>query len=135
MFQMAKISIRTSDSELSFPNYDKVKEDLQNLEVEIRHIKNETGDLKKDFIAIFGLFASLVTFLSVEVAIFKNITRFSLVMAVSMFFLSALLLFALTLQNIVKDRNSLSDYITPPFVLASIFFMASMLFFAWAAPF
>lgn len=90
-------------------------------------------DLKKDFITIFGLFAALIAFLVVEVQIFSNTSRFSLVVGISAFLLAALLAFTLSLRSIFTDtlKEGWKVYLHPLVVLIGVFLAISGLSFWW----
>lgn len=71
--------------------------------------------VREDFILIFGLFASVLIFLSIEVQVFQKAPRFSYVVGLSLFLLGAMQMFVLSLRNIVKDKNNLKDdYLKKP---------------------
>src|SRR5438132_1658248 len=80
--------------------------------------------IKEEFIGIFGLFAALLIFSSVEIRIFSTVTSFSLILGISSFFISSLMLFVLTLNNLIhtKDRR---DYASAAFIIALCFFALS----------
>ena len=61
--------------------------------------------LREDFLTIFGLFAAFLAFIVIEVQVFIQVHRFSLLMGFSLFFLAALILFVLALHNVVKGKN------------------------------
>ncbi|GEM_PF-2968216 len=87
--------------------------------------------VKEEFIGIFGLFAALLIFTSVEVKIFQEVTKFSLILGISTFFISSLMLFVLTLNNIIRSKDY-RDYKSAAFVLCIFFFLFSMECFWWA---
>jgi hypothetical protein len=59
------------------------KRELEKVLKDFEKTKDEIQGLRKDFITVCGLFASLVTFLSIEVQIFRTVSRFSLVAGIS----------------------------------------------------
>jgi hypothetical protein len=61
------------------------------------------------------------------------VTRFSLVAGISFFFLSAILIFAMSLHNIMADKNKWSDYTKNPILgLAGLLLSIALIFFLWA---
>lgn len=96
--------------------------DFKNSVEDIRNdVKNESKEIKKDFLTIFGLFASFATFISIEVQIFKsrdNIPELIGVMAIS---LSFVMFFALVINDINKDKSGLADFFKAPYILNYMF--------------
>ena len=85
---------------------------LAAFEKRLKEAEDDSNDLRKDFILIFGLFASLLAFIAVEVQVFNHITSFSDVMGVSAFLLGAFLLFALMVSKVFKESSyGLNDII------------------------
>ncbi|MCT4599730.1 MAG: hypothetical protein N4A32_02390 [Marinifilaceae bacterium] len=76
-------------------------------------------DIKKDFLIIFGLFASFVTFISCNVQVFRNSTSISELVGVCSISLSFILFFALVINTIVKDPKGFKNipYLNYVFVL------------------
>lgn len=101
---------------------------------EINKVLKEFEEIKKvkeEFLQIFGLFAAILIFSSIEIKAFSQITKFSLLMGISMFFLSTFMLFVLTLNNIIRSKDY-RDYKSAAFVLCIFFFLFSMECFWWA---
>ncbi len=117
-----KFAPRENQQQLVIPELQKIIDDSEK-------VKTELHDIKKDFFIIFGLFASLVTFFSIEIQILKTINDFWLLLGFSSFLISIILLFTFTLNNIVKDKNKWKDLWSPVFVLILIFLFVSFLFF------
>jgi len=91
----------------------------------------EAKHVKEEFIGIFGLFAAILIFSSVEVRVFSTTTRFSLILGISSFFISSLMLFVLTLHNIIHGKR-VRDYKSMAFILSILVFIFSMQCFYWA---
>jgi hypothetical protein len=109
-----------------------VKEVLQaDLESEVKelkdNIKKEGQEIKKDFLTIFGLFASFVTFLSIEVQIFKNRDNICELIGISSISLSFVMFFALVINDISKDKSEWSDFYKPTYVLNIAFFLMGII--------
>jgi hypothetical protein len=65
---------------------------------DIEKLKQDLTNERLNNITIFGIFASLVTFLSVEIQVFKNIDNFWLLIGLSAFLVSSLLLFVFSIN-------------------------------------
>ncbi len=92
------------------------------------NIKREGQDIKKDFIIIFGLFASFVTFLSIEVQIFKNKENVSELIGISSITLAFILFFAIVINNITRENNNWKDFFKPSQFFISIFLLIGFYF-------
>lgn len=92
-------------------------------------IRKELADSKKDFITIFGIFASFVVFLSIEIQVFKTVSEFWLLMGLSSFILASVLLFALATQQVAKSNLNSRDFLNPVTILIAVFLFFSFLFF------
>lgn len=98
--------------------------------VQPEDVRKAVDEAKKDFITIFGLFAALLIFLSVVVQVFQEAKRFSYVMGVSLFMLSAMLAFALAIHSLFNSEIRWTRY-WPVLVLVILFFVASAACFLW----
>lgn len=113
-------------TELS-PNAEKQLENLIQKEVKTyiedlqKEIKSEGQEVKKDFLTFFGLFASFVTFLSIEVQIFKNKDNVWELIGVTSISISFVMLFAIVINDIAKDKSNWSDFVKPIYLI-TIFF-------------
>lgn len=92
----------------------------------------EARDLKKDILTSFGIFAALLIFASLEVQVLANVKRFSLMIGMSSFFASTMLLFVLSLHNVTTNHNNWKDYKKPVFGLLLILFAFSLICFGYA---
>jgi hypothetical protein len=95
----------------------------------LMQLKQDVQDVKKDFITVFGIFASFVTFLSVEIQVFKTVTNFWLLLGLSAFLLASVLLFAFMILNMAKEKLDWSVLKTPVPVLILLFLIISFFFF------
>lgn len=127
--QISSEAISKKDSTLLSGSQEDIQKLIRDLSTKV--IEEEVKKLRGEFILIFGLFASLVAFLAIEVNIFKYASRLSAVMGISFFFLSAIMMFVLALKNITEDRNKLKDYWNAVFILSAIFLAASIACFWW----
>lgn len=95
-------------------------------------LHEESRGIREDFIVIFGLFASFLIFLGIEVQVLQKAPRFSMLVGLSCFMLGAVLAFALAMHGIVKGKDRINDYIANPlayFVIAC--FIGAAICFAW----
>jgi hypothetical protein len=91
-------------------------------------IKKEGQEIKKDFLTIFGLFASFVTFLSIEVQVFKNKDNVFELIGICSISLSFVMFFALIINDIAKDKSEWSDFKTPTYLFNLIFLVIGIIF-------
>jgi len=92
-------------------------------------LESKLEESKKDFITILGIFASFFIFVSVEFQILRTVTNIWLLLGLSSFLLSGILLFALVLTNIVRDKSQWKDFFNPVFVFILALFLLTTLFF------
>ncbi|RYY52852.1 MAG: hypothetical protein EOO09_20065 [Chitinophagaceae bacterium] len=91
-------------------------------------IKKEGQEVKKDFLTIFGLFASFVTFLSIEVQVFKNKDNAVELIGICSISLSFVLFFALVINDIAKDKQEWKDFLKPSHLLNVAFLIVGIIF-------
>ena len=92
------------------------------------NIKKEGQDVKKDFIIIFGLFASFVTFLSIEVQIFKNKENVSELIGISSMTLAFILFFAIVINDITRENNNWKVFFKPIQIFILVFLLIGLCF-------
>lgn len=97
---------------------DELKTSVSEMKIELT---KETQEIKKDFLTIFGLFASFVTFLSIEVQVFKNKDNVLELIGITSISLSFVMFFALVINDISKDKNEWSDFKKPSYILNILF--------------
>jgi mannose/fructose/N-acetylgalactosamine-specific phosphotransferase system component IIB len=121
-------------SSISLNNQQKeeVKTLLNNeLQVSVRDIKSdvikEGQEIKRDFLTIFGLFASFVTFLSIEVQVFKNRDNILELIGITSISLSFVMFFALVINDISKDKSEWRDFLKPTYVMNITFAILGVL--------
>jgi multisubunit Na+/H+ antiporter MnhG subunit len=122
--------VEPDESSVLKKELDQLKKDQAeiNLEVkrsgsQLRKIEGNIDDIRKDFILIFGLFASLLAFLAIEVQVFNHIKTFSDVMGVNAFLLASFILFAFMMGKIFKasERFVWSDLVILLIVLLLLY--------------
>jgi uncharacterized protein with PQ loop repeat len=97
---------------------------------DIERLKQDLTNERLNNITIFGIFASLVTFLSVEIQVFKNISNFWLLIGLSAFLVSSLLLFVFSIHSIARNKLGWKDFLsTPIFWLFILFLIFSFVIF------
>jgi hypothetical protein len=107
-------------------------DELKKVKRDIARTLDEVQNAKKDFIAIFGLFAGVLIFLSLEVKLFDQTQRMATTMGISFFFLAALLIFALGVRSVFSDKNNWKEFTKPAFVFALVFLVISLECFYWS---
>lgn len=91
-------------------------------------LKIAVQDVKKDFFVIFGLFASFVIFISVNIQIFRNNGNIFELIGLSSVFLSFIIVFALIINSIVKGNVEWSDLKKPFYTISILFLVLGILF-------
>ncbi len=94
---------------------------------EIERLKTELSGERFNNLTIFGIFASLVTFFSVEIQVFKNIDNFWLIIGLTSFLISSMLLFIFAVHAIARDKLSWRNFFASP-IFADRVSMSSALF-------
>jgi len=108
-----------------------VKQQTDSNTRDIERLKQDLTNERLNNITIFGIFASLVTFLSVEIQVFKNIDNFWLLVGLSAFLVSSLLLFVFSIHSIARNKLGWKDFLsTPIFWLFILFLFFSFFIFA-----
>jgi hypothetical protein len=120
-----------------FPLNEKQKEDIRKVlqgDFDIAlinlkdDIKKDSQEIKKDFLTIFGLFASFVTFLSIEVQVFKNRDNVFELIGITSISLSFVIFFALVINDIAKDKSELKDFLKPTYIINIFFLIIGVIF-------
>ena len=97
---------------------------------EIERLREDLARERQNNITVFGIFASLVTFFSIEIQIFKNIENFWLLIGLSAFLVSSMLIFVLSLGAVVRnDLGWKSIFRNPVFWIFLLFLIFSFLIF------
>lgn len=114
------LTVNPGGESLSIPS---IAEETRNNTKNINKIEERLNSERLNSITIFGIFASLVTFLSVEIQIFKNIENFWILIGLTSFLVSSLLLFVFSINSIIKDRLKFKDFFNNPIFLIFVFFL------------
>jgi hypothetical protein len=100
------------------------------LDAHANAVKQELLSERSNTLTIFGVFASLVTFFSIEIQVFKNIDNFWLIIALTSFLVSSFLLFVFSIHAIAqKDLKWGSFFKNPVFTIFLIFLIFSFVIF------
>ena len=91
----------------------------------INELRKEIENSKKDYITILGIFASFITFVSVEFKLFEGLTDFSNFLSLSILLVSLMMFFVITLIGVIKNDDD-KFYKRPLFKLAVCLFIISL---------
>jgi hypothetical protein len=83
-------------------------------------ISKETNETKKDFMIIFGLFASFVTFISLNVQVINKTTDIYELVGVCLISISLIFIFAATIHHTTHDRKTFKDFFSAPIIVSII---------------
>ncbi|MEI8174663.1 MAG: hypothetical protein WCG28_01800 [bacterium] len=99
-------------------------------------IESAVSQSRHEFFVTFGVFASLITFVSIQIQIFSKIEGVYNLLGIASFTLGGLLLFAIVLNNLsIKNFNN-KDFVikikemfcNPAIILCIIFLLTSIFF-------
>ncbi len=133
-----KVNINSSDQYVVVDRIKQVEDRYKELKVGFEKLEgkmqNDNNELKKDYLLIFGIFASILTFLGIEISVFQKINSFSKIAGLSMLILASFMLFLFSIQNIIKSETGWKSFlgnftfwlILGFIVLAGIFFYYSV---------
>jgi|GEM_PF-3948518 len=141
-FQKKVDSSKISDdpriqSTVNTETFDSLKKDFLQLKEELNTEKNKISSLKDDFekskfdlITLIGVFVGLITYLGLEIQVFKSISNPFLIIGVSIFFIASILLFILCINTVIKKLESLTwdDFKNPIYVILVILLVISIIF-------
>jgi len=97
---------------------------------EIERLRAELSNERFNNLTIFGIFASLVTFFSIEIQVFKNIENFWFIIGLTSFLVSSMLLFVFSLHLIAREKMSWKNFFgTPIFYIFLLFLIFSFSIF------
>ncbi|MEY2665614.1 MAG: hypothetical protein RLZZ480_719 [Candidatus Parcubacteria bacterium] len=111
-------------------NLQELQERITGLESGLDKTKNDQRELTNNLITIFGVFASLVTFLSVEVQILKTISNPFILIGLSMLLIAIVFSLIYSIDVIVKSESKIKWH--PLLVLASISIVFSLISFIFS---
>lgn len=112
-----------SGAEYGYSPHERIDKLDEKLERRFDKFEDKTLTDKATLLTVFGIFASIVTFLSLEVQILKTVCSFGKIFGLSLIFLSVLLIFNVLLHYIAQTWiNSKNKY----FPLAIFIFSISL---------
>ncbi len=107
-----------------------LKDDFNDEKKEIIHLRGEFEKSRFDLITLLGVFVGLITYLGLEVQVFKTINNPLLIIGISLFFIASILLFILSINVIIKKTDSLiwKDFNHPLYLILVVLFIFSIFF-------
>lgn len=113
----------------SKPKEPQVSSEIEEKIEKFNRLEEKLDNIQKDFITILGIFASFFTFISVQFQILRVVSNPWILVGLSSFLASSLLLFALVLRSFTTSRIKWRDFLKPEMVLILLFFIFSILCF------
>ena len=108
------------------PDYEKIIGEFKLQKQAVSELKKELRQEKVNSLTVFGIFASFVTFLAVEIQVFKSNTNYWLLVGFSSFLLGAILMFAFSLSTITLNKKGWADFKNPLVILILIFLIMGL---------
>lgn len=90
-------------------------------------VAHESQETKKDFLTMFGIFVSFLTFISIEVQLFKTNNNVSELVGLSSLFLAFMMLFALVLTQLSKAEFTFKDLCKPIYIVTYSFLITGII--------
>lgn len=111
-------------------NFAKLQDDVSKLENELRAAKNNFEKSRFEIITLIGVFVGLITYLGLEIQVFKSINNPLLIIGISLFFIASILLFILTIDLILKKSGEIrwSNLNNPLYIILIILLIISIFF-------
>lgn len=111
----------------------KLQNDVKRHDDDLKETKEKFEKSRFDLITLLGLFVGLITFLGLEIQVFKTIDNPILIIGISMFFIASILLFILTMDLVLKRSSSVNweDFRHPLYVILCILLVISIAFIIW----
>ncbi len=106
---------------------DSVNFDIRTLKEKTKELTNSIEQSKRELITILGIFASFITFVSVEFKLFEKVVNMGDFISLSILLVSMMMFFVITLQSVIKEDNLF--YKKPLFLLATSLLLISTVFY------
>jgi hypothetical protein len=105
------------------------KKEIEQLKVDLKNAKEEYQKERYDIVTIMAVFVGLITYLGLEIQVFKAIHSPLIVIGISIFFISSILLFVLTINIILKEETVTKKQLKNPLfkILIALFALAILL--------
>lgn len=109
--------------------FDALRNEVQKLRDEFDESKDDFKKSRFDIITILAVFVGLITYLGLEIQVFKEISNPLVIIGVSIFFIASILLFILTINMILKESDiTWKKFWNPLFVILSVLLILSVSF-------
>ncbi len=100
---------------------EQIRQEINNaVEPAIKKLRKEINDSKKEFIVILGIFASIITFVSVEFQIVKNIDTFGNFIVMTLLLLGSMFIFSIALKSFVVEDVEWKHFRQKPLLFLGI---------------
>lgn len=111
-------------------SFNELQEDVNKLKNDLTEAKKEFEKSRFDLITILGLFVGLITFLGLEVQVFKTINNPLMIIGVTIFFIASILLFILCINTVLKKLGTVAwkDFNNPLYIILVILLLISLAF-------
>ena len=113
------------------PSLDEIKKLVRKLENDLKTTKYNLEKSKFDIVTLLAVFVGLITYLGLEIQVFKNIESPLMIVGISIFFISSILLFVLTINHVMNHTNTANNnifkqplyWILIPLLITAIYFI------------
>lgn len=82
-----------------------IVKEIEGVKNNMEEVKSDIQNIKKDFMVIFGIFASFITFVSVEFSIINNSSNLGDFISLTLLLLGSLSFFVVILQSTLQGSN------------------------------
>lgn len=115
----------------TYVSEEKFIQKITQLQESMDKMQNDFEKNRFDLITLLGLFVALITYLGLEIQIFKVIQTPFLIVGISLFFISSLLLFILIINTMFKRSSGTEwkDFTNPCFLILVLLLITSILCF------
>ncbi|MEI7776987.1 MAG: hypothetical protein WCI52_00015 [bacterium] len=100
---------------------------FKDLENQVKQLKNDIDNSKKDLIIMLGIFASFITFTSVDFQLLRNIPSVGDYISLTFLLLSSMLIFVFALKNFITEELDWSFFKKPLFLVIIILVFLSLI--------
>lgn len=107
-----------------------LKSEFENANKKVISLQEDMEKSKFDLITMLGIFVGLITYLGLEIQVFKSISNPLLIIGISIFFIASILLFILSINTIIKKYETLNwdDFKNPIYLILLILLTISVTF-------
>lgn len=79
-------------------SFEKLQQDVSKLDKDLKEAKNDFEKSRFDLLMLLSVFVAFITYLGLEIQVFKTIGNPLLIIGVSVFFIASILLFLTTIH-------------------------------------